>query len=161
MKKRELSTDELLAVVQKIETVDPNRDPEIVADYQNGVIVQNILTIMEEKEISQKELAKLIGKSKQYVSRILNEKQNFTINSLALFSCALDCDLKINISSKGNLTNKEFWKLVEDNFPEGTTHFYHQVFKNTLCCFENETNTKYYKTINAGNENEEAEYKIS
>lgn len=85
MKDKEFSTEKLLKKLQKMETIDPARNFEVVADYQNGVIVQNILTIMEEKEISQKELAKLIGKSKQYVSRILLEKQNFTINSLALF----------------------------------------------------------------------------
>ncbi len=161
MKKNKLSTEELLDRVQNAEIINPDRDPEIVADYQNGIIVQNILTIMEEKKISQKELAKLIGKSKQYVSRILNEKQNFTINTLALFSCALDCDMKIKISSKGKLTNEEFWELVEDNLPKETSHSYHQVFKNTLCCFTNKENMKYHKTLNTGYADEEAEYKIS
>ena len=101
-----LNTEELLQMIAESEAIDPNKNPEVIADYQNGTIVQKILDILNAKEITQNELAKRIGKSKQYVSKILHEKRNFTINSLAMFSSALECDLKIDLVQREKATKK-------------------------------------------------------
>ncbi len=92
-----VSTEELLTIASETNTINPESTPHIIADYQNGKIVQQIVSIMSEMGLTQKDLAKRIGTSKQYVSRILNEKQNFTISSLAVFSTALQCDLSITL----------------------------------------------------------------
>ncbi len=100
MNKVAKTTDKLLEEINSLPNVDYDKDPEFVADYTNGMIVQQILSVMEDKDISQVELSKKIGKSRQYVSKILNEKTNLTLHSLALFSCSLDCELEITIKNK-------------------------------------------------------------
>ena len=77
-------TEELLRIASETNTINPDSTPEIIVDYQNGKIIQRMLSIISEMELTQKDLAKRIGKSKQYVPRILNEKQNFTMSSLAV-----------------------------------------------------------------------------
>ncbi len=91
-------TDTLLEIIADRELIDPGKTAEIVADYYNGYVVQRILQVMEESGVNQNELAKRIERSRQYVSKILNEKRNFTIQTLALFSCALDCELLIEVT---------------------------------------------------------------
>lgn len=81
-----------------------DHDPDFTADVIKGSFVQDILSIMKQKNISQSVLAEKMGKSRQYVSRRLKEKGNFTIESLAAFSCALDCILKIEITQKDEIS---------------------------------------------------------
>ena len=57
---------------------------------------------MEEKKISKLELAHKLGKSKQYISRILKEKTNLTIDSIAHIACALDSTFQIDICPKSS-----------------------------------------------------------
>lgn len=59
-------------------------DPQFRADYLKSLFVSRILEAVEQKGISSSELARRWGKSRQYVSRILDEDQrvNFTIESM-------------------------------------------------------------------------------
>ncbi len=52
-------------------------DPLFLVEYMKATITSDIFTVMEEKSISKTELANRLGKSRQYVSRILNETANF------------------------------------------------------------------------------------
>lgn len=67
-----------------------DKDPEFVADYLKASIVEEILEAMEESGVTRSDLAEMLGKTRQYVSRVLNENTNFTLRSIAEFSCALD-----------------------------------------------------------------------
>lgn len=60
------------------------RDPKWRADYLKGLFVEQVLAAMEEEQLSQSELAARWGKSRQYVSKLLNEDErvNFTIETL-------------------------------------------------------------------------------
>lgn len=106
-KRTDFETQNFLNQIKKMR-INSKQDPDIISDYINGHVVQTILEIMNQKDISQQELAKKINKSRQYVSRILKENQNFTIYSLSLFSCALDCDLEINIKPNKKINNKKY-----------------------------------------------------
>jgi len=108
-------TQELLEEINGLPNLDFDKDPEFLADYANGLIVQDILNLMDKKQISQTELANMIGKSRQYVSRILIEKRNFTIKSLASFACALNCDLNLSITERKTAANVEVNENVEVN----------------------------------------------
>ena len=108
-------TQELLEEIDGLPNLDLDKDPEFAADYANGLIVQDILNLMDKKQVSQAELANSIGKSRQYVFRILNEKRNFTIKSLASFACALDCDLNLSITERNTAVNGEANEDVEIN----------------------------------------------
>ena len=74
-------------------------DPEYVADVLKTRFVLDLLAAMRERNISQTNLARAIGKSRQYVSDILNEKQstNFTIETMTTLALALGVDLEISL----------------------------------------------------------------
>ena len=70
-------------------------DPKFIADHAKSLIVEDILRAMEAAGMTRNALAGKIGKSRQYVSKILDEDRrvNFTIDSLAEFSAALGIQL--------------------------------------------------------------------
>ena len=105
------TTEELLKELETLKPIDYENDPVFTADYAKGIVVERFLNIMEEENITQSELASRLGKSRQYVSKILNEKGNFTIDSLAAISAALDHKLTIEIEA---LTGEY---MVEDSTP--------------------------------------------
>lgn len=92
-----LTTEELLLIANETTPTGGDNTPLCIADYQNGRVVQLISSLMNEKDISQEQLAQKMGKSKRYVSRVLNETQQLNITSLALFTHALDCDFSIDL----------------------------------------------------------------
>ena len=98
------TTEEVLKEIDKLDIPDWDKNPEFVADYLKGQITEDILTAMEEKGINKSQLAEKLGKSRQYVNRILNETANFTLDTLAKFACALDCKIEARIISKKETT---------------------------------------------------------
>lgn len=56
--------------------------------------VNEIRRVMKEQHISQTELAGRIGKSRAYISKVLNYSPNMTIRSLAMIALALDLRLR-------------------------------------------------------------------
>lgn len=70
-------------------------DPKFIADHAKGLIIEDILRAMEAAGMTRNALAGKIGKSRQYVSKILDEDRrvNFTIDSLAEFSAVLGVQL--------------------------------------------------------------------
>lgn len=70
-------------------------DPKFVADHAKSLIIEDILRAMETAGMTRNALAGKIGKSRQYVSKILDEDRrvNFTIDSLAEFSAVLGVQL--------------------------------------------------------------------
>jgi len=64
-------------------------EPEWVADYLKMQFVEDTLAAMERQGIDRSELARRLGKSRQYVGRVLNERANFTLDSMAQIACAL------------------------------------------------------------------------
>ena len=108
------TTEELLKEIDKLDIPDWDKDPEFVADYLKGRITEDILTAMEEKGINKSQLAEKLGKSRQYVNRILNETANFTLDTLAKFACALDCEIEVKIMNKkkGELHVRKFKERI-------------------------------------------------
>lgn len=74
-------------------------DPAFLADYSKGLVVEDILRAMEEAGLNRNTLAAKLGKSRQYVGKILDEEKpaNFTIDSLAELSAALGVKLHIRM----------------------------------------------------------------
>jgi DNA-binding Xre family transcriptional regulator len=56
-------------------------------------LADKIDTVLKEKKISQKELAKRMGKTEAEVSRWLGGTHNFTLRTIAKISCALGVKL--------------------------------------------------------------------
>ena len=75
-------------------------NPEIKkqVDMQVGV-ANRIYEILEERNMSQKDLARLLGKTENEVSRWLSGTHNITFATLAKITCALETDI-IQVTSK-------------------------------------------------------------
>lgn len=74
-------------------------DPEFLADYSKGLIVEDILRAMENAGLNRNTLAAKLGKSRQYIGKILDEERpaNFTIDTLAELSSALGVKLHVRM----------------------------------------------------------------
>lgn len=88
--------------------------PEIQKQVDLQVMIANrIYDLLKQKGMTQKDLAKRLGKTETEVSRWLCGTHNITIATLAKVACVLDDDLitattgrKRNISSKPKLFGK-------------------------------------------------------
>jgi hypothetical protein len=74
-------------------------DPAFLADYSKGLVVEDILRAMEDADLNRNTLAAKLGKSRQYVGKILDEEKpaNFTIDTLAELSSALGVKLHVRM----------------------------------------------------------------
>jgi transcriptional regulator with XRE-family HTH domain len=88
--------EESLAELKRMK-LNLDQDPEFVAGFLKAMFVEDILRAMEAEGINRNELARRLGKSRQYVSRILNETDNFTIKTLAAIACALRRDIALRL----------------------------------------------------------------
>jgi DNA-binding phage protein len=77
----------------------PEKDVEFVTDYIKGKFVEDVLAAMEQKKILKIDLAKRIGKSRQYVGRVLNETSNFSIQSMVEIALALNMTIEVKCES--------------------------------------------------------------
>lgn len=77
-------------------------DPAFQADFMKSQYVENVMQAMAEKGISQSELARRWGKSRQYLHKLLNEDKriNFTIETMVELVMLLDRRLEMHILKK-------------------------------------------------------------
>lgn len=77
-------------------------DPEYVADVLKTRFVLDILAAMRERKMSQAELARSLGRSRQYVSAILDDEAstNFTIETMTTLAFALGVELDISLGRR-------------------------------------------------------------
>jgi len=95
-----MSTAEALEKLKTLSLPKWDEDPEFVADLAKGQITEDILAAMKKDNINKSQLAERLGKSRQYVSRVLNETANFTIDSLAEIACALNRKIEVRMIEK-------------------------------------------------------------
>jgi transcriptional regulator with XRE-family HTH domain len=98
--------------------VDLDNDPEFIADFLKAQFVEDVYKAMDETGINKNKLAEKLGKSRQYVGRVLNETANFTIETMAEISCALGKKIVIRIGTSeqdmaGGLAQKAVQKPVK------------------------------------------------
>lgn len=63
-------------------------------------ISEQIHLAMEQQGISRAELARSLGKSRAYVTKVLQGSTNFTLESLVRIARALDCQLDLQLSPR-------------------------------------------------------------
>lgn len=66
-----------------------DEDADFECERLKADIVEQVLRAMEEQGVNRSDLAERLGKSRQWVSRVLNEGDNFTVATVARLSCAL------------------------------------------------------------------------
>lgn len=97
MEKRKLSIEQVLKDINGANKLKPFVVYEIMADYENGAIVQKFLSIMEEKKVSYRKLAKTTGMRKSRIAKLLSEKKGLTLQDIVVISMALGYGFKINL----------------------------------------------------------------
>jgi transcriptional regulator with XRE-family HTH domain len=77
---------------------------ESSADYWMGVpiaeLTEDICRLMEEKQISRAELARRLGTSRAYVTKLLDGNANFTLATMVKLAMALDGALHLHIADR-------------------------------------------------------------
>ncbi len=89
-----MKTNRLLDEIRQTMTPEMKRQMEMSVKIAN-----RIYEIMEEKGLSQKDLAHLLGKTETEVSRWLSSTHNMTMATIAKISEALDADI-VKVTSK-------------------------------------------------------------
>lgn len=78
------------------------RDPAFQADCMKSLYVENVMQAMAEKGVSQSELARRWGKSRQYLHKLLNEDKriNFTIETMVELAMLLGQRMELHMLAK-------------------------------------------------------------
>lgn len=94
---------------------DLESDPEFQADLLKGLFVNSLLETMESKEINKAELAKKLGKTRQYISKILNEDHdiNFTLETMVELSMVLELRFDFRLLKPGESLRVEAYRESE------------------------------------------------
>ncbi len=96
--------------------------------YAREVLVYNvtedILVVLEDLNVSKKELARRLGKSRSYVTQILSGARNMTLGTLSDICFALDVKPKVTIPVESVLdsleaTGKILWTMEEVDLKTG------------------------------------------
>ncbi len=79
--------------------LETERDSEYQSSFVKGDFVNAILSAMHSQGVSQTELASRWGKSKQYLSRILDEENgvNFTVETMVDLALNLDRRIRVEV----------------------------------------------------------------
>ena len=68
---------------------------------------EELFRVMEEKKVNRSELARRIGTSQAYVTKVLRGNANFTLSTMVKLAQALEMDVKIHLAPPGAFT---VWK---------------------------------------------------
>jgi transcriptional regulator with XRE-family HTH domain len=96
------STEPVAKSLKKLKAapLDLDSDPGFVADFIKARFIEDVLRVMEETGVNKNQLAGRMGKSRQYVGKMLNERTNFTVETMAEVACALGCRLAVRLAGR-------------------------------------------------------------
>jgi len=78
---------------------------------------EKIATIMEEKNITRAELARRLGVSRAFVTKLLNGNPNLTIKTMMSIADVLGCDVNLDLYPKG-FTPRNFYLQMNKTFKD-------------------------------------------
>lgn len=82
------------------------RTGEAVSRSLKRTFVDEIHAALREQNMTRSALAARLGTSRQYITRVLNDSTNFTIESMAEIAAALGRDLTIQVTPNGQRTRE-------------------------------------------------------
>ena len=105
-------------------------------------VTEDLLIIMEDKDLTKSDLAEKLGKTKSYVSQLLSGSKNMTLKTMSDVCFALGVKPVVDIQDQGNLT-------ISDNMIKG----FHQISWESYCAEEhvqdaNESSTEVISKSN-------------
>ena len=72
-------------------------NPLFWAEDAKTDFTEEIVRLMKEQGVNRKELAQRLGTSQSYITKLLNENVNFTVESMSKIAFALGGKMKINV----------------------------------------------------------------
>ncbi len=87
-------------LIQENAPIDFDADAEYVSSYLKAQFIEDIYRAMENLGLNKQQLAKKTGKSAQYIGRILNERANFTLESIAEIACSLGMKVSVRMYTR-------------------------------------------------------------
>ena len=97
--------------------------PEAWMDGPVVEFTEDLCRLMKEKDISRAELAKRLGTSRAYVTKLLGGNANFTLATMVKLAFALDGAVHVHIADKQAVTrwHDEIPREVRESEEEGKT----------------------------------------
>ena len=92
---RKTVTERFAGLLQRAESTDAYQ-----VDRLKVGISERIYNVMKEQGVSNAELARRLGKSRAYVTKLLRGTTNFTLESLVRIGRALSCEVELELLSK-------------------------------------------------------------
>lgn len=89
-------------------------DVEFITEKVIIEFTEKIVDRMEKLNLSRTELAKKLGVSKAFITKILNGNPNLTVKTMVSLAKALECKLDIDLCPEGFETRKFFLKKPEN-----------------------------------------------
>jgi len=83
---------------------EARKHPEFTKELAILEFTEELVRIMDEQGVTHTELARRIGSSQAYVSRVLNGGANFTLASMTKLSAALGMELRVHLAPAGSAT---------------------------------------------------------
>jgi len=80
------------------------RDPDIQKELAILEFTEELTHVMREQGISGSELARRVGTSQAYISRVLNGGTNFTLGSMTKLAAGLGMELRTHLAPSGSST---------------------------------------------------------
>ena len=107
------------ALLDSLNAIDLDKDTAFIIDSIKAGFVEDVSQSMKAKGINKSELARRLGKSKQYVSRVLNETANFTLSSIVEISNALGCTIELKIKDNaGDYIQNDLVEQCKQHVPD-------------------------------------------
>lgn len=82
-------------------------------------VTEDILVTMEDQNVSKTKLAKLLGKSRAFITQMLGGSRNMTLRTLSDIAFALDVDIEIKLTPKKktfDFDTKNQWEKLPSVF---------------------------------------------
>lgn len=87
---------------------DMEESGDLYVEWAKNNIAEQIFTAMRREDVKKAELARRLGKSRAYITQILQGNVNFTVESLVRIAIALDSRFEVKISPKCVLHHWEY-----------------------------------------------------
>lgn len=110
-RKSETTTERFTELFQRLEESDTYRIEALKVE-----IAEQIYVAMEQQKVKNVDLARRLGTSRAYITKLLQGNVNFTIDSLVKVAEALDCHLNLQLTYK-HIGRR--WELPRKEAPAG------------------------------------------
>ena len=81
---------------------------ELYVEWAKIDVAEQISLAMRRRDVNKARLARLLGKSRAYVTQILQGDANFTIETLVKIARSLECELELRMTPKQEVRYWEF-----------------------------------------------------